>query len=69
MGSGYIDQTGKLVIKHNTGGSSEGLGRFSTGLAAVKFGNKFGYIDKKGNVVIKPEFDSAFYFSKRASTS
>ncbi len=61
---GYIDKTGRLVIKHNTGGSSEGLGRFSAGLAAVRFGNKFGYMDKKGNVVIKPKFDFALDFSQ-----
>ena len=29
---------------------------------------KYGYIDKKGNVVIKPEFDFVFPFSEGLST-
>ena len=37
--------------------------RFSDGLAAVKVGGRFGYIDKTGRVVIPLQFDSAGEFS------
>ena len=32
-------------------------------MAAVESGEKYGYIDKKGNYVINPQFDYAFYFA------
>lgn len=64
--SGYIDKTGKEVIKF---GTSYYLPRpFSEGLAAVtilekeKGGEdrgKIGYIDKTGQLVIKPEFEDS----------
>lgn len=34
------------------------------GLAPVKIGEKYGYIDRKGNITIKPQFDLAFGFSE-----
>ncbi|MBD2180843.1 WG repeat-containing protein [Aerosakkonema funiforme] len=33
------------------------------GLAAVKIGNKLGYIDTKGNLIVEPQFDAAKWFS------
>jgi hypothetical protein len=33
-------------------------------LAAVKIGGKWGYIDKTGKIVIKPQFDEAGDFQK-----
>src|SRR6185295_14098710 len=39
-------------------------GAFSEGLAAVRVGAKFGYIDTKGNIVIMPQFDHAGLFSE-----
>ncbi len=36
---------------------------FSEGLAQVKIGNKWGYIDKTGKLVIPPQFDEANAFS------
>ena len=37
---------------------------FHEGLAAVRIGDKYGYIDKNGRVVIKPDFDFAQIFSE-----
>lgn len=37
---------------------------FHEGLAAVRIGDKYGYIDKNGRVVIKPRFDYAQIFSE-----
>src|SRR5664280_2471586 len=54
---GYIDRTGKLVLKADFAGAS----RFSEGMAAVqlqKYG-KVGYIDETGKVIIPPQFDLA----------
>jgi hypothetical protein len=34
------------------------------GLAAVKVGEKWGYIDKVGNIVIAPKFNDADWFSE-----
>ena len=35
------------------------MDRFGEGLAAEEIGNKYGYIDTKGKIVINPQFDSA----------
>ncbi len=67
---GFIDTNGKMVIEakfdciHNNG--------FSQGLAAVVQGDPEGkrnnsYIDKTGNWVIKPQFDSAEPFSENTA--
>ena len=37
---------------------------FSHGLAPVKVDGKFGYIDKKGRMVIRPQFDEADPFTE-----
>ncbi|MCJ7832811.1 MAG: WG repeat-containing protein [Deltaproteobacteria bacterium] len=41
---------------------------FSDGLASIKIGKKWGFIDKTGKVVIQPQFDDAkykyYYFSE-----
>lgn len=37
---------------------------FQEGLAAVKINNKWGYIDQKGNWVIKPKYNKAFSFQE-----
>ncbi|MBO0727229.1 MAG: WG repeat-containing protein [Blastocatellia bacterium] len=36
---------------------------FSEGVASVQVGDKWGYIDQKGEVAIKPQFDLAYPFS------
>ena len=35
---------------------------YSNGMVAVKVGDKWGFIDKSGNMVIKPQFDDAWHF-------
>ncbi len=70
---GYVDEQGKQVIdcKYGVDRAFEENSRFSQGLAAVRFDigeeginteNNFGYIDKSGEVVFKPEdyFANAF---------
>src|SRR6185369_4858024 len=59
---GYIDKTGKMVIKPDFAGAS----RFSEGLAAVqpRQGSKVGFIDETGKPVIPLEFDLADPFSE-----
>jgi hypothetical protein len=67
---GYIDKTGKLVIKPEFSLA----GDFSEGLAAVEVGGKLvnhvyrsgkhGYIDKSGKFVIEAQFASASEFSE-----
>ncbi|HEV2835804.1 MAG TPA: WG repeat-containing protein [Pyrinomonadaceae bacterium] len=59
---GYIDKTGKLVIGPVDYQLSDDS-NFSEGLAAVRIGNKFGYIDREGRVRIRPQFDEAHKFS------
>jgi WG repeat protein len=39
-------------------------GQFSEGLAVIGTGEKYGYIDKTSQVVIKPQFDWANAFSE-----
>jgi hypothetical protein len=58
---GYMDKTGKLVLKAEYSGAS----RFSEGLAAVQLqkGGRVGYIDETGSLVIPVQFDLADPFS------
>jgi hypothetical protein len=58
--AGYVDRDGRVVIK------GIGGGRFSEGLAwtvgKIADGYKYGFIDKKGQTVIRPQFDQAAFF-------
>lgn len=56
----YIDELGNRLFDLRSG---MGLG-FSEGLAAVKLGSKWGYVDNRGEVVIAPQFDGALSFSE-----
>lgn len=60
--SGFIDQTGKVVIPPQFDGAYE----FSDGLAKIYVGGKFdtAYIDKTGAIVIQPQFDIGSNFSE-----
>lgn len=58
----YIDKSGKVVIKTNPRLDISDSREFSEGLAAIKQGNLWGYIDTKGSLVIKPQFVRAEYF-------
>lgn len=64
-----IDKTGKVIFTADkpapgtfSGGSP--LGDFSEGLAPVKKGGKWGYIDANGQFVIQPQFEDAKSFSE-----
>lgn len=69
---GYIDSTGKPVIqpKFNFDEEIDGFEYFSEGLAVASFLNRKrdsfqkGYIDKKGEVAIAPQFYQAYPFSE-----
>lgn len=50
---GYIDRQGKMVIPPFTFYS----GSFSEGLAVVEIDGKYGYMDRRGHVVVEPQFD------------
>lgn len=57
---GFIDHTGKVVIKPDY----ENAWEFSEGRAAVRLKGKWGYIDKEGKLAIQPQFDDAESFSE-----
>lgn len=59
----YIDQNGKVAIEADPKLGITNSREFSEGLAPVQQGNLWGYIDTKGNMVIKPQFITAEYFS------
>lgn len=66
---GFIDKTGEVVIplqfKPRQGQlETMILSRFTEGLAPIMFGNLYGYIDHKGNTVIRPGFHEAGLFSE-----
>ena len=58
VGKYFINKQGKRVL-----GSYEGVSDFSEGLAAVKKGGKWGYINTSGKMVISPRFDYCGGFS------
>lgn len=61
----YINKQGDLVIKLSIGwGYGNGANRFHEGLAAIRIDGKTGYIDKRGNQVINPQYNSASDFSE-----
>lgn len=51
---GYADKDGNIIIKYQY----ENAGSFRYGFAAVKIGEKWGFINTKGDVVIPPEYDT-----------
>ena len=58
---GLVDRQGKIVILSF---SLEELQPFAHGLAAVKVGDKYGYVDKQGTLIIKPQYDNASPFDQ-----
>lgn len=74
-GEGYvfadINNPSKIKIYNKIGSSLAGfddVGIFTSGLAPVKTDGKWGYIDKKGKMVIKPTYDFAGNFEGNYST-
>ncbi len=58
-----IDQTGKVVSRPEVPRSLTMIGKFSHGMAAFEPpGEKWGYLDRTGKVVIAPQFDWAGEF-------
>lgn len=57
---GYIDTTGKVVIKARFAQA----GDFSEGLAPVRLEGLYGFIDVNGNYVIPPKYDFANSFKE-----
>lgn len=58
---GFIDETGKYVLPLQ---SYEFLGSLHNGLADFRINGKVGFINIKGEVIIKPQFDWADEFSE-----
>jgi hypothetical protein len=63
----YFDLEGNIVIDQNDKYSK--VEPFSNGYAAVKKNNKWGYINKKGEIVIPFDFDVANPFSENGLAS
>ncbi|EMJ57669.1 hypothetical protein LEP1GSC013_0371 [Leptospira interrogans serovar Valbuzzi str. Duyster] len=57
---GYIDKSGKLVIKPQFGEAYS----FSEDLALVKIQGSYEYIDRNGNLVIQTQFEHSVFFRK-----
>ena len=55
----YIDSTGASAF----GKVFEDAGPFTGDLAMVKIDGKWGYINRKGDIVVHPDYDQAFSFS------
>ena len=60
---GFIDRNAKLVIPC----MFDSVATFSEGLCAVKLSDKYGFIDKKGNIVIEPKYSYAFPFKNKSA--
>ncbi|MDO3413291.1 WG repeat-containing protein [Saccharibacillus sp. CPCC 101409] len=54
---GFIDEKGALIIE-----GYDDVGSFSEGLAAVRKGDKWGYIDRTGEVVLPFIYEDTFAF-------
>ncbi|MBE9039892.1 WG repeat-containing protein [Oscillatoriales cyanobacterium LEGE 11467] len=63
-GSGYLDRTGTMVISRDTIPEFREGFPFSEGFARVRIGDWLGYIDRDGNIVIEPQYASAFDVSE-----
>ncbi|MBN2571704.1 MAG: WG repeat-containing protein [Ignavibacteriales bacterium] len=58
----YINNDGKIIIDLATDFTD--AGDFSNGLAFIRKNKKYGYIDKTGKIVIKPQFEWPSNFSE-----
>jgi hypothetical protein len=63
----YLTSERKIILKNDGSfilGAYDDAGRFSEGLADVKKGSKWGFVDKNGNEVIPCIYDDAWFFSE-----
>ncbi len=64
---GYVDKTGELKLipkfKHTEKDCAGVWGTFDDGLSRWKIGDKYGFINTRGEVVITSQFDLTFNFS------
>lgn len=68
---GFIDKSGKIVVgktKDKDIGKFDDAEPFSEGLAPVKIGNKWGYVNEKDQIIIKPQFKTAKQFSEELAS-
>lgn len=64
---GFIDKEGKIVVgktKNKNIGKFDDAEPFSEGLAPVRIGKKWGYVNEKDQIIIKPQFKIAKQFSE-----
>lgn len=57
----FYDKKGALILSVQ---NFDYVGRFTEGLAAINIGDKWGFINHKGEIVIKPQFDQVHEFSE-----
>lgn len=57
----FIDKKGNIIF---TATNAEQCGVFSEGLVSVKVGEKWGYLNKKGEMAITPQFDYVSPFNE-----
>lgn len=67
---GFVNAKGEMVIAPRFEpvivhyGQIDRMGRFSEGLASVRVGDLYGYIDRRGEFVVRPQFIRAGDFSE-----
>jgi hypothetical protein len=59
-GWAYVNEKGKTIIRPFV--IDNGPDYFEEGLARFRIDNKFGFFDRKGEIIIEPRFDFAFPF-------
>ncbi len=60
----YIGSKEKIILPYNQGMEYEKIYELSEGMARVKIGGKYGYLNDWGNLTIPPQFDDALNFSE-----
>jgi hypothetical protein len=56
--SGFIDKTGRMVIRGN---NFRNAGNFSEGLASISNERGLGFIDRRGKIVVQPQYRRPVY--------
>jgi len=58
---GLVDKQGKIVTLNF---SFDKLEPFADGMAVVEVDGKYGYVDKQGTLIVKPQYDRAYPFDQ-----